>query len=113
MFRKCRGLVGMILLFFFLGQFFDSTLFTHTHIIDGVLIVHSHPFNILEKHHHQHSKEQLVVIYRITHAVFTAPATLTPISPIFETVALPKIRKIVSPDIYLIVHASLRAPPFC
>lgn len=34
-----------ILLFLFLGYYSSITFFTHSHIINGITIVHSHPFN--------------------------------------------------------------------
>lgn len=34
-----------LLLFLFLGYYGSITFFTHSHIINGVTIVHSHPFN--------------------------------------------------------------------
>jgi len=34
-----------LLLFLFMGYYSSITFFTHSHIINGVTIVHSHPFN--------------------------------------------------------------------
>jgi hypothetical protein len=45
-FKSFTGkLIGCFLLFLFLGYYGSITLFTHSHIINGVTIVHSHPFN--------------------------------------------------------------------
>lgn len=38
-------MMRLLLLMLFLGYYGSITLFTHTHIANGVTIVHSHPFN--------------------------------------------------------------------
>jgi len=37
--------LSVLLLILFLGYYSSITFFTHSHIINGVTIVHSHPFN--------------------------------------------------------------------
>ena len=110
--KKIRNFLGVILLSVFFGQFFCSTLFPHVHNINGVVIVHSHPYNIFEKNHHQHSEEEIVVIHHLSHAVFTAPTVLSPAVPPIEALVLPMLKKMVFADVSPILHSLLRAPPF-
>jgi len=54
-----------LLLFLFLGYYSSITFFTHSHIINGVTIVHSHPFNSDKKGDTStspHKGKELVVI---------------------------------------------------
>ena len=112
MFRKCRNFVGILLLSVFLGQFLGSSLFPHTHIMRGVVVAHSHPYNFLEKHKHQHSEEEMVILHCISHAIFTAPTALTPDDPEVQELVLPVVKKLTVALVTPIFHFSLRAPPF-
>lgn len=112
MVKKSRNILGIILLSVFLGQLFDSSLFSHKHSVDGVVVVHSHLYNLFEKHRHQHSDEEFAIIQRLSHAVFTAPVVFWPTAPTVEYFVLPEMRKIVFPDVSPVFHAFLRAPPF-
>lgn len=112
MFRKCRNFVGILLLSVFLGQFLGSSLFPHTHIMKGVVVAHSHPYNFLEKHKHQHSEEEMVILHCISHAIFTAPTALTPDDPEVQELVLPVVKKLAVALVTPIFHFSLRAPPF-
>ena len=54
-----------LLLFLFLGYYSSITFFTHSHIINGVTIVHSHPFNSDkggDSSNSPHNGKELVVI---------------------------------------------------
>ena len=104
--------MGFLLLSVFLGQFFGSSLLPHTHTMSGVVIVHSHPYNFLDKHKHQHSEEEIVILHCISHAVFTAPLALTPTVPEVKELVLPVVKKLAVPLVTTIFHFSLRAPPF-
>ena len=110
--KNFRNFLGIILLSVFLGQLFCTTLFPHLHNMGGVVIVHSHPYNIFEKNHHQHSEEEIVVIHHLSHAVFTAPTELSPAVPTIEALVLPMLRKMAFADVSPILHSLLRAPPF-
>lgn len=110
--KKYRNFVGVILLSVFLGQFLGSTLFPHLHNMSGVVIVHSHLYNLFEKSHHQHSEDEIVVIHHLSHAVFTAPTALSPVVPTVHAFVIPEIRGISFVDVSPILHSLLRAPPF-
>lgn len=59
-----RELMAMAMLLLFVAYYGNATLFYHTHIINGVVIVHSHMHN---NHHHdssdgEHSASQITLI---------------------------------------------------
>jgi hypothetical protein len=62
------------LLILFLGYFGSITLFTHTHIVNGVAIIHSHPYNPFSKDkpvNHQHSENGFILIHFLSHFLTT------------------------------------------
>jgi|WetSurMetagenome_2_1015567.scaffolds.fasta_scaffold201640_2 hypothetical protein len=66
-----------LLLILFLGYYSSITFFTHSHIINGVTIVHSHPFNSDRGGHPSnspHSEKQLFVIQLLSEFFTTAVA---------------------------------------
>ena len=52
-------LAGMALLLVFASYWCGITLFTHSHVVNGVIVVHSHPF----KAGHTHTDTQLETIF--------------------------------------------------
>ena len=57
--------VGFLLLIIFLGYYGSITFFSHAHVVDGVTIVHSHPYkstNGNSRPDNQHSNKELQVI---------------------------------------------------
>jgi len=67
--------LGYFLLILFCGYFASITFFPHTHIVDGVTIVHSHPFKSHSGNvpvNHNHSKDGFVLIHFISHFITTA-----------------------------------------
>lgn len=62
------------LLILFLGYYVSISSFTHTHIVNGVTIVHSHPYNPFSKDkpvNHQHSANEFVLIHFLSHFLTT------------------------------------------
>ena len=62
------------LLLLFLGYYVSISSFTHTHIVNGVAIVHSHPYNPFSKDkpvNHQHSANGFVFIHFLSHFLTT------------------------------------------
>ena len=60
-----KNIMKYFLLILFLGYFGSITLFSHTHIVDGVSITHSHPYNPFSNEdpsNHAHSKAEFVHI---------------------------------------------------
>ncbi len=62
------------LLILFLGYYVSISSFKHTHIVNGVAIVHSHPYNPFSKDKpvkHQHSANGFVLIHFLSHFLTT------------------------------------------
>ena len=56
--------VKLILPVFFIAYILNVSLFLHTHIVNGVTIVHSHPWS--DANHH-HSSAQFQLIHLLSH----------------------------------------------
>lgn len=71
-----------ILLFLFIGQLADASLFPHSHFVDGHVIAHSHPYSgTPASPHHEHCKSQLILIAMMSVAVLAAAAVMLPDIP--------------------------------
>lgn len=103
---------AILLLFVFLGQFLGSSLFPHTHVYRGVVVAHSHPYNIFSHHQHQHSEQELLVIHKLSHAVFTSPVILWVGSLPCTILLLVLVENVGHAKTNSIRHHSTRAPPF-
>ena len=110
-------LFGCFLLVLFLGYYGSITLFTHSHIINGVTIVHSHPFNSDNGDGTTklpHSEKQLFLIQLLSEFLTTA-ASITFAVFVLRSL-LYKIPVIRAEDGYVRSGGrcsySLRAPPF-
>jgi hypothetical protein len=71
-----KKLLGYFLLTFFCGYFVSVTLFPHSHLVDGITVVHSHPYKSHQGNNpinHNHSKEELIFIQFISHFKAIAP----------------------------------------
>ncbi len=105
----------MALLLLFVVYYGDSALFYHTHIINGVTIVHSHMHN---EHHHdssdgEHSESQITLISCLNSQLQTTEACLNNgIEAYFHIIG--KIGQKTSDAIVKadIQNHSNRAPPF-
>ena len=63
-----RKYLKWILPIIFIGYFGIVSLFEHTHIVNGVIIVHSHPFESLpDGATHHHTANQLQLFYFLSH----------------------------------------------
>jgi hypothetical protein len=94
--RIYKKITGYFLLILFLGYFGSITFFSHTHIVDGVTIVHSHPYKSHSGNipfNHNHSKNGFIFIQFISHFIVAAPIVL------FGAAI---IRKIL--NIWLLIH---------
>ncbi len=71
-----KKIMRLFLLVLFLGYYSSITLFTHTHIVSGVAIVHSHlsnPFSSKKTDNQQHSKDGFVLLQLLSHFSSTTP----------------------------------------
>jgi nitrate reductase gamma subunit len=87
----------------------STSFFYHTHIVNGVTIIHSHPF---DKKGHTHSKEGYLIINLIAHYVsdefITPDFSLKPEYTFTRYIILPVPDRIVQG---VTLHGSSRAPP--
>ncbi len=65
--QNIKRISGVLLLTLFVGYFVGITFFPHKHIVDGQLIVHSHPFSSTE--HHSHSANVLNLLQQLAQFV--------------------------------------------
>jgi hypothetical protein len=90
-----RKLLGYFLLIFFCGYLGSITFFPHTHIIDGITVVHSHPYKSNPESNqvnHDHSKNGFLLIQFVTNFIATA-------SIIFFGIAIIRnVLKVLLPD---------------
>jgi hypothetical protein len=110
-----KRLLGFTLLILFTGYFGSITFFPHTHIVDGIHVVHSHPFpNGKIPLTHNHSKNGFILIQFVSNFIASAPVLLIVCATIRVT---PDIRFLINnveftPDTYLFSYHRARAPTF-
>jgi len=109
--------LSVLLLILFLGYYSSITFFTHIHIINGVTIVHSHPFNSDkggESSNSPHSNKELQIIQLLSD-FFTTAVSLSFTVILFRSL-LYKIPIKSTEDGFIgscgYCTYSLRAPPF-
>jgi len=69
-----KQIMRYFLLILFIGYYGSITLYTHTHILNGVTIVHSHPFNSGTQKNpikHQHTANGFLLIQFLSHFLTT------------------------------------------
>lgn len=111
----CKGLIKQLLLILFLGYYVSVTFFPHTHVIDGVTIVHSHLYNPLSKQNsadQQHSENEIVLSYQLAHFLTIISFVAFACVAVNEycTIILSKNEKQVNIQPFLFSNG-LRAPP--
>ncbi len=110
-----KNIMKCLLLILFLGYWGSITLFPHAHILDGVTIVHSHPYNPFSKENpsgHHHSKAEFVLISQLSHFLTTALSIVlySILVKILSVIFLTKREKDVYRYIFICSNG-LRAPP--
>ena len=104
-------LISALLLMLFLSYQAGFSLFTHTHTIDGVRIVHSHPY---AGSNHIHTDAQIFAISHLSTFVGEEASVSSGVCAVFEIV-----NKIGAEVEYIHVskanidNVNFRAPPFC
>lgn len=123
-FQKHIGL-RIFLLVLFLGYMADISFFTHTHVVQGVTVVHSHylfkhkatdsadtPESKRDAGQHTHTNQSLVLIAQTAHWTATLP-TLPNISENFSIQNVCYlIKEFHSPEQFTPSYFHLRSPPF-
>lgn len=107
--ERRRGLFGALMLAVLLFNVTATTLFIHSHIIEGTEIVHSHPYN--HSGAHSHTRGHILLLNDasihdalIVESVACCEPYSTEIATIEERHYSPRIE-------HLSLHCSLRAPP--
>ena len=99
------------MLVLFLSYQAGFSLFTHTHIIDGVKIVHSHPY---AGDNHVHTDAQIFAISHISAFVGEEARSFDAICAVFEIVSKIGIETVCVKYLSANVdNLTLRAPPSC
>ena len=70
--EKLRHIMRGFLPLLFITYMAGITLFTHSHVVNGVIIVHSHPF----KGEHQHTEMQLETVFYLSSFISSVLPTL-------------------------------------
>lgn len=100
-----------LLLMLFVGYFVGTSFFKHTHVVDGKIIVHSHPFSPTQKH--THSGSTIILLQKISQFDSKTLASS------FQIVAKFQLIRVIAdcyqqPDLIFYFHYQnfLRPPPF-
>lgn len=96
---KSRIIPCIIFLAIFVGMFLSNTLFTHSHIVRGMIIVHSHPYNPFSEKEHQHSDNEIILIAYLANLLLiednnqgNTPIYLTPTKFIIKEYTAGKVK---------------------
>ncbi len=75
--KKLRQMMKWFLPLLFITYLGGITLFTHSHVVNGVIIVHSHPF----KGAHEHTEVQLETVFYLTSFLSSSLPELLAVAP--------------------------------
>jgi len=111
---KIKKIVSIFFVALFISYLAGTTLFSHTHIISGATIVHSHLHT--DSHHDTksggHTQNEITLIAQVSHfefANFSSCCTLAPQQfQLFENKTIEEPYRVVSIHFQ---NLSLRAPP--
>lgn len=76
LYQVYKRLPGFLLVILFCGYLGSITFFPHTHIVDSISIVHSHPYKSLPESDpvdHHHTKNGFILIQYISSFITTIP----------------------------------------
>lgn len=109
--QSLRKNIALSLLLLFVSYTAGITLFYHSHVINGVTIVHSHPFN--KNSSHTHSAVELDLIHQLNHFVSTSPSVMLMVLFIFPLWSVTLLKKNISTScsIPFFGKSSRRGPP--
>ena len=107
--EKLRNILKWFLPLLFIAYLGGITLFTHSHVVNGVIIVHSHPF----KGEHSHTEAQVETIFFLSSFVASSlPAILFVASAfliLLRVLSVPAVEH--TKCVRVRCGISLRAPP--
>lgn len=102
-------LAGVVMVMVFITYWCNITLFCHQHVINGIALVHSHPY----KAQHQHSESQILTIHFLSQMqIDGAPQSVSvpEFFPLYQTEDAICLSKSLPVD-YMGYMFLLRAPP--
>lgn len=109
--RLLRHIAKYFLPVLFISYIGCISLFTHAHVVNGVTIVHSHPYK--PEGHHGHTATEFQLIHILSHLTTSTPS----VGVVFATVSIafvwllyPCVREALTPVKWKKAHG-LRAPP--
>lgn len=106
---RFRKHIGLILLAVYAFFFASTNLFYHSHQIEGITLVHSHPFSGAS---HSHTANQILLIEIIDSATYQGAdnASAPDLIPVLlgDNICKSYTAPVLTPDIF---SFSLRAPP--
>lgn len=112
---KLKQVIKIILPIIFIGYACSITFFTHTHIINGVTIVHSHPYATDDNGNtsHQHTGAEIQLIHSLSSFYIAGSIVLFFILKLYSTQKIIRFaRKYLQiPRINVKEIFRLRAPP--
>jgi len=113
--KKVKAALRIILPVIFIAYACSVTFFTHTHIVNGVTIVHSHPFLTDENGNpdHDHTPAEIQLIHTLSTFFSTGIVILFFILGLFtaKRVIIPARRFVFTPQQYIRGSYTLRPPP--
>lgn len=111
-FKYARNLGALLLLLLFTEYLGSTSLFMHSHRIDGQLIVHSHPYSgSADNPNHSHSAQQCKAISLLSSFTALAAGIFHPLLAIAAAVCVMAVRRAASVRRATAMHYGLRAPP--
>lgn len=114
MHNRLKITVSLLLAFLFAAYYGSTTLFNHTHFINGFAISHSHPFNPFadKPKGHEHTSEEFKLIQFLSNILINSVALTLAYKIILPLIAFCPFIKSTSPSfVNKPVTIFLRAPP--
>ncbi|MDE6861861.1 MAG: hypothetical protein K2J31_03820 [Alistipes sp.] len=110
--NRCRNIVTLLITTLFIGYWCSTTMFMHVHYIDGVRIVHSHPYTGSASSHGHSSNQLQAISYLSAFAAIVTLAGLT--TSILTWLRLHRTQHDEQrASAVMSSYCSLRAPPVC
>lgn len=109
--RLLRPIARYFLPILFISYIGCISLFTHTHVVNGVTIVHSHPYK--SDAHHSHTTTEFQLIHVLSHLTTAEPSVgvlLSAVLFLFASRLFYPIGRFVRTPVVWRAHG-LRAPP--
>jgi hypothetical protein len=106
---QMKHIISCLLAVIFAGYFSSVTCFTHTHIVNGRIVVHSHFY--FGGTEHTHTENAIATIFQISHVpmILAAPLVVAEVLRTIVTTFL--VKETMLPNLGFTPCNPLRAPP--